>query len=330
MKIFHVTLNTQFYNFFASAAFGEQTPELAEMGTEIHALSCAGKSVVSWLARDAIQEAREACGGHGYLKASRLGDLRDDHDPNCTYEGDNNVLLQSTANFLVKLLEDKLRDKKPIRTQLRICDYLDEMDSILGSKGFDANPEDISHVIRIYHYIVCHFLRISHQKLVRLREKTGDLFVAKNETQVYYLRPLTVTFFECNAIQRFHDFIESESQGISEPLVRVLKRMELLYALFSIQKHLIVLYETGFEAKSFTPTIVGETILGLCRDLKDEAVALVDVFSPPDFVLNSCLGFADGYIYRHIFEAMSKNEGAFDRPEWYREFTQGADLNSKL
>lgn len=40
------------------------------------------------------------------MKASNLGELRNNHDPCCTYEGDNNVLGQQTSNWLVRQWED--------------------------------------------------------------------------------------------------------------------------------------------------------------------------------------------------------------------------------
>lgn len=45
--------------------------------SELHALCSAAKPVITWMARDAIQECREACGGHGYLQGKMLGSINE-------------------------------------------------------------------------------------------------------------------------------------------------------------------------------------------------------------------------------------------------------------
>uniref|UniRef100_A0A1I8HQT7 acyl-CoA oxidase n=1 Tax=Macrostomum lignano TaxID=282301 RepID=A0A1I8HQT7_9PLAT len=92
----HMT-DSLFADYVALRLTDPKSPSAASAGRELHALSSALKPAVSWACMSALQEAREACGGHGYLAAGRLGQLRNDFDASCTYEGENHVLLQQSA-----------------------------------------------------------------------------------------------------------------------------------------------------------------------------------------------------------------------------------------
>ncbi|WP_300343228.1 acyl-CoA dehydrogenase [Nesterenkonia sp.] len=68
---------------------------------ELETLAAAIKPVATWHALDTLQEAREACGGAGFIAENRFTSLRADLDVYVTFEGDNNVLLQLVAKRLL-------------------------------------------------------------------------------------------------------------------------------------------------------------------------------------------------------------------------------------
>lgn len=61
-------------------------------------------------------------------------------------------------------------------------------------------------------------------------------------------------------------------------------------------------------------------ILSLCTQLKNDSVALVDVIAPPDFILNSPIGNADGELYKNLWAAVMQGKKVLERPSWWAEF----------
>ncbi|MFC9837069.1 acyl-CoA dehydrogenase [Rhodococcus sp. NPDC127530] len=68
----------------------------------------------TWHATRAIQEAREACGGAGYMAENRLTALKADTDVFTTFEGDNHVLTQLVAKELLTSYADEVRGMSPV------------------------------------------------------------------------------------------------------------------------------------------------------------------------------------------------------------------------
>ncbi|GAB3569847.1 acyl-CoA dehydrogenase family protein [Spelaeicoccus albus] len=77
---------------------------------DLETLAAAYKPLSTWHAIDTLQEAREACGGAGYMAENRLVDLRADLDVYVTFEGDNTVLLQLVAKRLLADYSKEFKD----------------------------------------------------------------------------------------------------------------------------------------------------------------------------------------------------------------------------
>ena len=102
--ISHDTLLHTFDAVFSGEDDSDQARELLET-------QAAGfKALSTWDALDTIQEAREACGGAGYMDENRLVGLHGDLDVYVTFEGDNTVLLQLVGKRLLTDYAKELKD----------------------------------------------------------------------------------------------------------------------------------------------------------------------------------------------------------------------------
>jgi len=140
-----------------------------------------------------------------------------------------------------------------------------------------------------------------------------DPFTAKNQSQAFYYRPLSIAYGEALFLQRMLDLLGS--QGLKAELRSVLQDLAALFGAVHLEKHLSVLIRGGYFHKDSSAAL-HEAVEILCERLKPEAVSLVDALAPPDFVLNSALGHSDGQVYKHLEAGMAP--GYKKRPDWWR------------
>ena len=60
----------------------------------IHVVSSGLKAGATWARVEALQAARECCGGQGFLAMNKIGPMKNDMDVDVTFEGDNTVMMQ--------------------------------------------------------------------------------------------------------------------------------------------------------------------------------------------------------------------------------------------
>ncbi|XP_070614214.1 peroxisomal acyl-coenzyme A oxidase 3 isoform X2 [Erythrolamprus reginae] len=330
LDFFSRALFLKFMEFHIGLLMKDKSPQQAELGREIHALSTSGKPLASWVTQEALQECREACGGHGYLAMNRLGDLRNDNDPNCTYEGDNNVLLQQTSNYLLRWMGERSQGH-PVSSPMETVDFLNDYDDILRQKFVLPDARDLldsSASLRAYKWLVCYLLRESVRKLRGQEESGCGDFEAKNNSQVYYCRSLAIAFIEHTVLQKYHRHVHSPSTPTN--LQPVLSHLCCLYGLWSLNRHAAILYQGGYLSGEKAGKLIQDSILELCSKLKNEAVSLVDVIAPPDFILHSPIAKADGELYKNLWGAVLQSPKCLERPSWWSEFCNHKPVVGKL
>ena len=297
---------------------GEKDDEYAAAeGKEIHALSCSSKPVATWVAQHGIQEAREACGGHGYLKVNRIGNLRDENDPKCTYEGDNNCILMQTSNYLLQKYGD-IRKGKHADSPLGSVNFLKNIFLIEKKKCSMEREDDITPacIEEALQWLVVYLLKRSAEKLKQEKCVRSDEFTAKNNSQVYFCRSLAIAYMENFAAERFARD-KAFAPNCPEEFKIPLKNMYMLYGLWVIEKNISTLFQGGYMTESRQVDLVRNAILSYCLKVKTDALQLITAIAPPDWALRSPIGHSNGKPLRNLYDVMVTSKSQ-ERPKWWK------------
>ncbi|XP_030762697.1 peroxisomal acyl-coenzyme A oxidase 3 isoform X1 [Sitophilus oryzae] len=314
------TFVTSFTDTYLSAVelstTSKEFQNLSDVVSEVHAIVSSAKALVTWSCRDAIQECREACGGHAFMKASRLGDLRTTNDPCVTYEGDNNVLLQQTSNWLLRQWQNLTQGNK-LTTPLGSCKFL-ENHRFISSQTFRVVESKTltsqKFISECYEWLIVYLLKQTDSKQSEIERRTNK-FVARAESQVYCAALLSKVYIEYLALNYFW----AKVCAADSTLINTLNNLGALYGLSSLEKHLVYFYQGSFTNNSNFSKMIKDTILFLCDILKPEALGIIDGMAPPDFVVNSVIGRSDGKLYENLEAELMHGLSVMSRPDWWRE-----------
>jgi acyl-CoA oxidase len=266
---------------------------LIELNETVHAgnsrsletLAAGLKAVTTWNATQTIQTCREACGGEGYLATNRISALKADTDIYTTFEGDNTVLMQLVAKNLLSEFKDRLKEMRPAQMA---GFFIDQRLAALAKRNprhtFNIRPghlRDADFQIMMFRFRESAALFSAAQEFHRLTSKKRlDQYAAFAHMQRELL-DLAHAHVERVILEWFDRMIATVQVQSLKP---VLKRLCDLFALSQIEFNKGWYLEhgalTGLKSRAVT-----REVDKLCREIRQEAVQLVDSFGIPD----SCL-----------------------------------------
>ncbi|EFA74635.1 acyl-CoA oxidase [Heterostelium album PN500] len=293
-------LSDMFSNVMYAAKSRKDTTDLPEL----HALSSGLKTTITYITSKCIEDARFSCGGHGYNQASGLVRLYNNYLHLVTAEGENNILPQQTARFLLKEYKSVMVDGK---TKLgETTQYLvDEQNApntltaLLAATGKQWSDPAI--LVRVF----AHRSAFLIARLARLIQEG----LGSGRTMQDVWNSLNV---DCIRVSEAHSqlyILNSFATQLSlVPLDArpVLVRLCQLYALNNIERNSGEFLIDQFISQDQIEEI-SKFILNLYAQLRPDIIGLVDTFDVADHTLGSSLGRYDGQVYPALWEWANKH-----------------------
>ncbi|KAF9180972.1 acyl-coenzyme A oxidase [Haplosporangium sp. Z 767] len=277
---------------------------------EVHAMSSSLKSYCTTIGAAGAEDCRKLMGGHGYSYFTGLAHLFASIVPSNTYEGDNYVLTQQMARYLLKEVKVARTTPEKVTPFSKYLLLALNRDSFSRTTCSVTRPEDwLKPEVQLAAF---------EHRCARLAMELSDAVEAGGGLDSSSGKTWSDHNIECYRVSHAHAqyvlvlwFIqsireaqdpESDEERRAQPeSVKVLERLSHLHALHTIQTNLADFAEDAYFSPSQCLSLRAQ-VKSLVASLADDAVGLVDAFDHPDFLLASALGASDGDAYKRLWD----------------------------
>jgi acyl-CoA oxidase len=261
---------------------------------QLEAEAASNKAAATWHSADAIQTARECCGGAGYMAANQLSIIRDDHDVFTTFEGDNLVLTQLVAKEQLTAFADEMHGLNAAGWAKFVADtarstFLEKsaarqiVQTLLDDSDENFEESQLTKrgvQLRMFGEREDHLLRSAAQRMRRANEPDEDAFEVFNNAQGHIIA-VGEAHAERVALEAFVDALHGMDEGPAKDLLR---RVCDLYVYATLEKHLS--WYLSYRMVSVERAkAIRRGVNELCAELRPHARTLVDAFGIPEQLL---------------------------------------------
>jgi acyl-CoA oxidase len=271
----------------------------------LHIMSAGLKAYASQLSADGSEEARRCCGGHGYSVLSGFPDIVTTQASMPILEGENHVMYQQTARYLIKEAES-VRKGSPVK-RLKGLEYLwvGYEDLVTGRDRHCSatNDEllDCNSLLQIFRHRAT---RSIFECEAALRTSLESGLKPKAAWNRHMMR-LIVAARHHVEYYTLESFIQHSSEIQDLGIQRVMQHVCRLYALATIESPYSIgsssFFEDGYISSGQVKAIHEHTNTTLEAILPD-AIGLTDAWNFSDASLASALGRKDGNVYEVLLE----------------------------
>jgi acyl-CoA oxidase len=289
----HYTGEAMYRLYYGTRAEIEKSGDFSRLA-EMHAASSGLKSLSTMLAADGIETCRRAMGGHGFGGGSGMIPLNNDYLSKPTVEGDNWMITQQTASYLIKRMTQVISKpnqttREPVDSQLRIY-----MQSLSRSPSFDILNSDEA-IVQAFQHRLSYLTHQTYIQRIEQKQPWTQLMMSLHNLSRAHSQQLLVANFY-NAV-----FVSTPNPPVPASTLDVLRTLFRLFALYTLDtcasEFLLAGALTTSQLKEVQPRIQL-----LMQQIRPHAVRLVDAWSIPDYLLESSLGRYDGDVYNDLFK----------------------------